>query len=91
MISALCEIPRMRARAVITALPVVIKRQGEEKLYRIYAADAARITAENVSRIGGGMTLQSRYVDLILPPKEETRTAQEVIDHVRKRGWGGES
>lgn len=91
MISALCEIPRMRARAVITALPVVIKRQGEEKLYRIYAADAARITAENVSRIGGGMTLRSRYVDLILPPREETRTAQEVIDHVRKRGWGGEA
>ncbi len=91
MISALCEIPRMRVRAVLAALPAIIKRQGEERLYRIYATDAARITADNVSRIGGGMTLQRRYVDLIIPPREETRTAQEIIDHVRKRGWGGES
>lgn len=91
MISALCAIPRMRARAVVTALPTVIKRQAAEELYRVYMSDALRITAENISHIGGGMTLQSRYIDLVNPPKEETRTAEEIIDHVRKNGWGGEA
>ena len=91
VISALCAIPKMRARAVISALPAMIKRQGEEELYRVYVSDTLKIAAENISRIGGGMTLQSRYIELINPPEEETRTAEEIIDHVRRRGWGGEA
>ena len=90
MISALCAIPRVRARAVISALPVVIKRQADEELYRSYSADAMRITAENVGRMAGGFTIERRYADIIHPKKEDTRTEEEIIAHVLKRGWGGE-
>ena len=90
MISALCAVPRVRARAVISALPVVIKRQADEDLYRAYSSDAMRITADNVGRIGGGYSMKERYADLVNPPKEETRTEEEIIAHVLKNGWGGE-
>lgn len=91
MISALCAAPKMRVRAVIAALPAMLKNQAAEELYRVYVTDALRFAVENISRIGGGMTLQSRYIDLVNPPKAETRTAEEIIDHVRRHGWGSEA
>lgn len=90
VISALCAVPRVRARAVISALPVIIKRQMDEELYRAYSSDAMRITAENVSRVSGGYSMKERYADLIHPTKEETRTEEEIIAHVLNHGWGGE-
>ena len=90
VISALCAVPRVRARAVFSVLPVIIKRQMDEELYRAYSSDAMRITAENVSRINGGYSMKERYADLVHPPKEETRTEEEIIAHVLKNGWGGE-
>ncbi len=91
MIASLCSAPRMGARALICALPLVIKRQAEEQAYRIYVTDALKIIGENTAKLSCGNYLTHRYIDAITPRKQETRTEDEIIAHVLSRGWGVES
>lgn len=39
---------------------------------------------ENTAKLAGGPYLTVRYTDIIHPKPEETRTADEIIDHVLK-------
>ena len=78
----------MRASAYIKALPFLIKKQAENELYNIYVTDALRMICENTANFVGGRYPNERYAALILPQKQETRTEEEIIAHVRKRGWG---
>lgn len=82
--------PKMRGRAIIKALPAFLKRMTEEEAYRYYTADALRIVCENTAKLTGGNYIELRFFDILNPKKEETRTEQEIIDHVLSRGWGGE-
>ncbi len=52
-------------------------------MYRIYVTDALRIIAENTAKNVGGSYLQARYVDFAIPQKEETRTSDEIIAHMK--------
>ena len=63
------------------------RRKQEEQQYRIYITDALKAITENTARMYGGATLKIRYADLVDEPekKEETRTADEVIDHIKKK------
>ena len=79
----------MRASAYIRALPFLLKRQLEEDAYRAYTAEALRMICANTARFAGGNYIEQRYVDLIDPPKEDTRTEEEIIAQVRK-AWGGD-
>ena len=45
--------------------------------------DALRIIAENTAKNVGGSYLQARYADFAVPQKEETRTSDEVIAHMK--------
>lgn len=47
--------------------------------------DALRIIGENTARYAGGSYLNTRWADIIHPPKEETRTADEIIEHMKRR------
>ncbi len=47
----------------------------EEKAYRIYVTDSLRAIINNPSN--------GRYIDAIKPHKVETRTATEIIDHIK--------
>ena len=58
------------------------ERQREEA-YRICVTDSLRILTENTAEIVGGKMFTVRYFDLTHPRKEETRTAGEVIEHIR--------
>ena len=55
-----------------------LKQFGYEHIWRVYTADClkALIGAEN------------RYVDLLKPPKEETRTAEEIINLMKSKIGG---
>lgn len=55
------------------------KKKQEEKTYKMYITDALRLIAENSAKMAGGSYIQARYVDLVEPKKEETRTANEII------------
>lgn len=71
----------------------MIKKQAENELYNIYVTDALRMICENTANLAAanaaaGTYPNERYATLILPQKQETRTEEEIIAHVRERGWG---
>ena len=62
------------------------QKKQEEKLYRVYVTDALKALCDNTSKMisGKAVTMNMRYKDLIdnEPQKEDTRTAEEVINHI---------
>lgn len=40
---------------------------------------------ENTAKYAGGPYQKLRWIDLASPPKEETRTAYEIIEHMKKK------
>lgn len=58
-------------------------------VYRIYTTDALKVIAGNTAKYAGGSCMKARYADIIYPQPEETRTAGEIIDSI-KRKLGGE-
>lgn len=75
----------MTAKGYIAVLPAILKRDAETAAYRVYITDALKIVAENTAKYAGGPYLKVRYADIVNPPKEETRTADEVIEHMKKK------
>lgn len=53
--------------------------------YRAYLTDALRVIGENTAKYAGGNYLKARWADMALPRKKETRTAGEIIEHMKKR------
>lgn len=51
----------------------------------MYMTDALRVIGENTAKYAGGSYLKARWADIINPPKEDTRTADEIIALVKKR------
>lgn len=51
----------------------------------MYVTDALRIIGENTAKYAGGSYLKARWTDIIHPPKEETRTADEIIERMKKK------
>lgn len=74
--------PKLRATALVSALPVILKRNADEENYRIYMSDMA----VNVFRAMSGTKEKiPRYHDFVYPPKEETRTAEEIKEYMKNR------
>lgn len=40
---------------------------------------------ESAARYAGGVYQKVRWADIVNPPKEETRTADEIIEHMKKK------
>lgn len=53
--------------------------------------DALRILTGNTSKMGGGSYMQKRFADVVLPQKVETRTGEEIKEHMKAvlGGLGG--
>lgn len=83
MILALCAAPKMGIKAYMAALPALINRQIEEFTYRAYVTDALQIVTENTAKIFGGKYLEKKYQEAIQSCTEDTRTAEEIIEHIR--------
>lgn len=49
----------------------------------MYVTDALQIMAENAAKMSGGKYMQRRYVEIIEPRKEETRSDKDVISHMK--------
>ena len=54
-----------------------LEHAQKEEAYRVYVTDALRAI------LGGEEN--ARYKDWITPPQEETRTAEEIIDHIKQK------
>lgn len=45
----------------------------------MYVTDALKAVAENTAKYAGGGYIKARYIEIIDPPPEETRTGEEII------------
>ena len=52
---------------------------------RFYYADALRALTQTVAEIGGGDFAVTPLSDLLYPKPEDTRTADDIIEHIRKK------
>lgn len=58
----------------------------EEKLYKGYVTESLRLMTENTAKMAhGGSYLKARYVEMLEPKKEETRTSEEVINDIKMK------
>lgn len=62
-----------------------INSRQRDTAYRVYVTDALKFIAENTARYAGGGYMKARYEDLIHPKPEDTRTAEEIIEHMKKK------
>lgn len=67
--------PKLSAKALVSALPYALKADYEEQLYKVYMTDSAW---SPVVAATGGTGMPSRYIDIIHPPKVDTRTPEQV-------------
>ena len=52
-----------------------MNKEAREEIYRIYVTDSLKVIGQ----------LDQRYFDMIQPPKQETRTAEEIIDNITNK------
>lgn len=87
VISALCAVPKMRAKAYISALPKLIDQGIKDEAYRIYITDALKVISENTAKFASGQFMTKRYAELYDVPPKETRTGAEIAaDVIKKAG-----
>lgn len=58
-------------------------REQKEVAYRAYVTDSIKIACENTAKFAGGSYMNRRYIDIVNPPPEETRTAAEIIAQIK--------
>lgn len=93
---AIMSAPQMTVYGLITALPLLIRKQAERSTLERYIAMGLRFVSENTAHTPeGGRYLGVDYDELIHPAPPETRTKEEIISHMKnklaKAGTAGES
>ena len=59
-----------------------------EQVFRSYVGEALKNLSENTAKgFGreGAVYMSKSYADIISPPKEPTRTAEEIIDGIKQK------
>ncbi len=51
----------------------------------MYVTDALKAVAENTAKYAGGGYIKVRYIEIIDPPPEETRTGEEIIAQMKAK------
>lgn len=67
--------PKLGAKALVSALPYALKAEFEEMQYKVYLTDSA---LSIVIAITGAKDMPARYIDIIRPPKVDNRTPEQV-------------
>lgn len=65
-----------------------LARYAEEqkrKAYNVYVTDALKMIAENTAKFAGGGYINVRYIDIIEPRPVETRTPDEIVQHIKDK------
>ena len=63
----------------------LFQKEKEEKAVKIYYAECLRIMTENTAKMGGGSYIQAKLQDILDPKPVENRTADEIIEGIRKK------
>ena len=83
IISALCALPRVRARAYLSILPMELKKQCEREILRRYITDGIQMITQNTAG-RERLYLSIGYGDIINPKPEESRSAEDIVADVVK-------
>lgn len=75
----------MGVKALLSVLPVLIRKQAQEQVYRAYVTDALKTITENTAKYAGGSYMKARYYDLENPKPAETRTGEEIISQMKAK------
>lgn len=81
--SALLSAPKLRAKACISMLPSIIKRQQKDEWFRAYIAEGVRILTENTAKVVGGSYMQGRYLEE--EKKAPDVKGDEILEYMKKR------
>ena len=63
----------------------LFSKEQEEKIVRIYYGECLRIISENTAKFGGGSYVQAKLQDILDPKPVDNRTANEIIEGIRKK------
>jgi hypothetical protein len=63
----------------------LFQKEQEEKAVKIYYAECLRIMTENTAKICGGSYIQVKLQDILDPKPIDDRTAEDIIDGIRKK------
>lgn len=87
MISALIAIPRMRGRAVLSALPYVLDDNTRREAAVVYLTDALMAVSRNTAIHEDSRIMSRRFADIIEPRREveDNRTSEDVIAHMKAK------
>lgn len=81
--AALIALPGLRARAIISMLPEILKQSCEQEAYKTYVAECLRMATENTAKFAGGRYMSISFGEMLHPKPVDTRTGEEVIAHMK--------
>lgn len=85
VILSLLQLKGLGVRAVMAALPSLLKKDIESYIYRVYTAECLRVLTENTAKYAGGSALTIKYIDLLENKPKDTRTGAEIAADVIKK------
>lgn len=56
--------------------------KNERDAYKAYISEALRMISESTAKYAGGLYMSMKWLDVINPPKTETRTQEQVVQHI---------
>ena len=63
----------------------LFQKEQEEKAVKIYYAECLRVISENTAKFGGGSYIQAKLQDILDPKPKDNRTADDIIEGIRKK------
>lgn len=75
----------MGARAILAALPSVVKSNVETEMFKIYVSDCMKILTENTAKIAGGNVISKRFSEINIFEKPDNRTGEEIAAEIIKK------
>ena len=63
----------------------LFQKEQEEKAVKIYYAECLRVISENTAKFGGGSYIQAKLKDILDPKPTDNRTADDIIESIRKK------
>jgi len=61
------------------------KQKRRQEALQYYITDGIKAISETLAKQFGGSELNTRFYDIVKPPKVEKRTAQEIKDSILKK------
>lgn len=82
--AALIALPGLRARAIISMLPEMLKQSCEKEAYKTYLAECMRMMTENTAKFAGGRYMNVSFAEMLHPKPIDTRTGDEIVADIIK-------